>query len=76
MFPFNLLATKPNKSKNDSFFKSKSYKYTPQGPKEIREMIKTMTKCGNCHFVVFDNYWANEIEKKSIKLCPTCGYKL
>ena len=49
--------------------------YTPPSPGEIRESIKNLSRCPKCHFLIFDNYWANEIEMSNLRPCPTCGYK-
>ncbi|MBI3591438.1 MAG: hypothetical protein HY094_08710 [Candidatus Melainabacteria bacterium] len=51
-------------------------RYEPPSPGEIRQMVKKLSRCGNCHFLIFDNYWLDDVEKNNIKLCPTCGYKL
>jgi len=69
MFPFNLL-TPTKKSPH------RPSKHKLQTPTEIREMVNKMTRCGNCHFIVFENYWGIEINQRKISLCPTCGYKL
>ncbi len=77
MFPFNLLSLIPKKIKSQKPFSNQKYAgYLPEGPREIRDMVSKLDRCGNCHFVVFDNYWSHEVKKSEIKLCPTCGYKL
>ena len=45
-------------------------------PGEIRKTINNLSRCSNCHFLIFDNYWDNKVEKNNIKLCPTCGHKI
>lgn len=50
--------------------------YEPQLPNEIRQKIQNMKRCSNCQFVIFDNYWTDEVENVSLKVCPTCGVKL
>jgi len=69
MFAFNLLNYEPL-----TFEKYKNY--IPQAPREIRKMIQTLSKCPNCNFLIFDNYWSDDIEKNEKKVCPTCGNKL
>jgi len=50
--------------------------YNVPSPKDIRKQIERMSHCPNCHFLVFENYWTDEVEEKNLRLCPTCGYKL
>ena len=79
MFPFNLLTPTKESNKSNHFeplFFTRPSSHKLQTPKEIRDMVNKMTRCGNCHFVVFENYWGNEINQRKISLCPTCGYKL
>lgn len=65
------------KSKNFEPLSIEKYKhYTPQAPREIRKMIKMLTRCPNCHFLIFDNYWSEDVQKNENKVCPTCGNKL
>lgn len=45
-------------------------------PNEIRKEISNMQICPRCQFIVFDNYFSDEIENISLKICPTCGYKI
>ena len=45
-------------------------------PGEIRRQIEKLSRCPHCHFLIFDNYWSDEIENPNLKVCPTCGYKL
>lgn len=79
MFTFNnLLSTLgvlnyKNNTKNSKLI-SDNY-YTPPSPGEIRESIKNLSRCPKCHFLIFDNYWADEIEASNLRPCPTCGYK-
>jgi predicted RNA-binding Zn-ribbon protein involved in translation (DUF1610 family) len=79
MFSFNLLNfyQKPAKSKHFEPLTYEKYKtYIPQAPREIRKMIKSLSKCPNCNFLIFDNYWSDDIEKPVTKnVCPTCGNK-
>ena len=70
-----LEALKPKKNKSN-FFEPLLGKKDMPSPGEIRKMIKNMTRCSHCQFLIFDNYWSNEAQKSNIKLCPTCGYKL
>lgn len=80
MFPFNLLleaVAKKNKSKHFEPLADYNFEnYRPPSPGEIKKMLKTMTRCSNCHFLVFDNYFSGEVEKISSKVCPTCGHGL
>ena len=68
-------AIKPKNGKSNFFEPVLSKKDMPS-PGEIRKMIKNMTRCSHCQFLIFDNYWSNETPKSNVKLCPTCGYKL
>lgn len=58
------------------FYNSKTRNYEPPTPEEIRKSIAKLSECPKCHFIVFNNYWGNEIEKASARLCPTCGNKI
>ena len=69
---------KQNKSKSN-FFEPLLTKYENNrfpSPGEIRQSVKNMSHCFHCHFLIFDNYWTNEVHKSNVKLCPTCGSKL
>ena len=68
----DLIQKKEKKNNSKAFF---NYKYQPATPKEIKESIKNLSTCSNCHFLIFDNYWTKEINSLSQKLCPTCGCK-
>ena len=77
MFLFKALVEtlKPKKSK--SFFEPLlSISNHLQLPSEIKQSIKNMSRCSHCHFLIFDNYWSNEVERSNIKVCPTCGSQL
>jgi len=78
MFPFNLLLSKANRmsSKNFEPLDMKNKDYRMPSPKEIKDITKRLTRCSKCHFLIFDNYWTDDIENVSIKLCPTCGMKI
>ena len=65
---------KKNKKLRGIFFPWYSYKLPT--PNEIRDQVEKMTSCPKCQFLIFENYWTDEIENRSNKLCPTCGYKL
>ncbi|MBI2995219.1 MAG: hypothetical protein HYY52_00710 [Candidatus Melainabacteria bacterium] len=56
--------------------KTKEKTYEPPHPNEIRKILKKMTHCPHCHFLIFDNYWSKDIENPNVKLCPTCGCKI
>lgn len=79
MFAFNLLNVlggllPRTKDKNFEPVELERYKsYIPHAPCEIRKMIQKMSRCPNCHFLVFDGYWTNDIEETKAKVCPTCG---
>ena len=45
-------------------------------PNEIRSEVQNLRACPKCQFLIFDNYWTDEIENKQNKVCPTCGEKL
>ncbi len=69
---------KPKKNKS-TLFEPVLTKYennTFPSPGKIRQSIKNLSRCSHCHFLIFDNYWSNEVEKSNIKLCPTCGNKV
>ncbi len=81
MFTFNLLSmletlrpksAQPNHVQDllDVGYES----YTPPPPGEIRKSIEKLSRCSNCHFIIFDNYWLDEIENVTLRVCPTCGY--
>lgn len=72
MFAFNLLNVLTNLLPNTTKIKN----YSPHSPREIRKMIQHLSRCPNCQFLIFDNYWTNDVEKKELKVCPTCGYKI
>lgn len=79
MFPFlnNVIETfTPKKNKSNAFEPILIKNARLQTPNEIRKTIKNLLRCGSCHFLVFDNYWSNEIQQSNIKLCPTCGNKM
>ncbi len=56
--------------------KPKIRKQEMPSPGEIRKMIKNMTRCSHCQFLIFDNYWSSETQKSNMKPCPTCGHSL
>ena len=69
---------KPKKSKSN-FFEPLLTRYENDNfpsPGEIRQSIKNMSRCFHCHFLIFDNYWSNEVQKSNVKVCPTCGQKM
>ena len=68
----NLLNRKQAKQKH--FEPLVDTRYEPPSPGEIRQMINKLSRCSNCHFLIFDNYWSPDIEKSNIKACPTCGH--
>lgn len=51
-------------------------KYKLPTANEIRAQAEKLSSCPKCHFLIFDNYWTDEIENRSTRLCPTCGTKL
>ena len=74
MSPFNLITLFQKTSKKfDPIFNSS---YEPPSPGKIRHAIEKLSRCPNCCFLIFDNYWTNEIEHTQTKVCPTCGNKL
>ena len=80
MFTFNLLSMletirpKSAKQKHLQDLHDVGYEsYTPASPGEIRKSIERLSRCSNCHFIIFDNYWLDEVGNASIKVCPTCG---
>lgn len=79
MFPFNLLLQKTKSKKSKYFeplFTTKSKNHKLPTPKEIRMMTNNLSRCSKCHFLIFDNYFSDEIENVSERLCTTCGHKL
>ena len=73
-----LEALQPKNNKSD-FFKPLLTKYENDSfpsPGEIRKSVKNMSRCFQCHFLIFDNYWSSEVQKSNVKLCPTCGQKM
>ena len=80
MFPFNLpnlfglLNKKTNKSKG--FEPLYDTRYEPPSPGEIRQVIKKLSRCSNCYFLIFDNYWSDELSHPETKICPTCGHNI
>ena len=78
MFPFNLLldaVSKKSKVKHFEPLESNVENYRPPSPGEIKQMLRNMSRCSHCHFLIFDNYFSGEVEKINSKLCPTCGWK-
>lgn len=71
MFPSIL-----KKRKKEKRFFLSEHQYQVQPVSEIREQISKLSSCPKCHFLIFDNYWTDDIENKTGKLCPTCGFKL
>ena len=63
------------KEKFDFFLRFGFSHYEPPRPAEIKKTIKNLSKCSNCQFLIFDNYWGSELEIKSNIICPTCGHK-
>ncbi len=51
-------------------------RYEPPSPGQIRKLVEKLDRCSNCYFLVFDNYWSNEVGIKTIKVCPTCGHRM
>lgn len=51
----------------------KQRQYEPATPGEIKKIIQNLNRCPNCHFIIFDNYWSDEIGRDNLKICPTCG---
>ncbi len=73
----SLLETlKPKKNKSKMFEPLLSISEHLSSPGEIKKSIKNLSRCSHCHFLIFDNYWSNEVEKSNVKLCPTCGNKI
>ena len=70
---FSLLT---KKQKFKSFFTRDILSYEPPPPGEIKALIKDLSKCPHCHFLIFDNYWSAEIKKNTPQICPTCGNKI
>ena len=76
MFNFNLLFTLQllkRKKQKQMALKDLAFS-THSGP--IRAEIEHMTRCNNCHFLIFENYWDNNIEQVDRSVCPTCGSRL
>ena len=74
----SLLETLKPKSKSN-FFEPVLNRYENNNfpsPDQIRQSVKNMMRCTHCHFLIFDNYWSNEVQKSNIKVCSTCGNKL
>lgn len=63
-------------SKNFEPLETKNENYQMPSPKEIKDITKRLTRCSKCHFLIFDTYWTDEVESKSIKVCPTCGERV
>lgn len=83
MFTFNLtniFETFNPKKLRPKFFKSTfedDYKSSKlPSPGEIKQLINKLSRCSNCQFLIFDNYWTDDVKQPNIRLCPTCGYKL
>ena len=72
MFPFYLLLEKYRQKKPIS----KNCEPLFESELEVRETLKKLHHCPNCQFLIFDNYWTDELEKREIKVCPTCGWKI
>ena len=77
MFPFKLMTKLPeflgmSKKTNKKYFEPNK-NYEPPSPGEIRKCIEKSSRCPKCHFIVFDNYWASDIDKVNLKICSTCG---
>lgn len=51
-------------------------KFDVPSPSQIKKEISNMQICPRCQFIIFDNYWTNEIENITLKVCSTCGYKI
>ncbi len=72
MFPFNLINIFPKANKNpDPVFNTN---YEPPSPGEIRQVVENLSRCPHCCFLIFDNYWSNEIDHLKSNVCPTCGH--
>ena len=78
MFLFKSLieTLKPKKNKSNFFEPLLSKHYNLPSPGEIKKSLKNMMRCTHCHFLIFDNYWSNEVQKSNMKVCSTCGNKL
>ncbi len=80
MFTFNLVnlleVIVPKKAKQRHFEPLFDTRYEPPSPGEIRKSLEKLSHCSHCHFLIFDNYWSNEIDNKNTRLCPTCGNKI
>ena len=66
----------PKKGPNKSFEPLFNTKYEPPSPGAIRQSVEKLSRCSNCCFLIFDNYWSNEIEMIDVRVCPTCGHKI
>ena len=66
----------PNKGPSKNFEPIFDTRYAPPSPGDIRQMVEKLSRCSNCHFLIFDNYFSSEVENKSTKLCPTCGHRI
>ncbi|OGI19848.1 MAG: hypothetical protein A3B68_08550 [Candidatus Melainabacteria bacterium RIFCSPHIGHO2_02_FULL_34_12] len=51
-------------------------RYEPPSPGEIRKIVNNLSRCSNCHFLIFENYWSEELNRPAEKLCSTCGHGL
>ena len=79
MFPFNLLLREAKNKKTKHFeplFKTRAYRLPLPPAVEIRKMAEKLSRCARCHFLIFDNYFSDEIENTSVKVCPTCGERV
>lgn len=81
MFTFNLtnLITKKNKKDFEPLIDTSNEKfpnYRIPSACQIRKTLHNLSRCPNCHFLIFDNYWSNDIENPKSKVCTTCGYKI
>ncbi len=76
MFTFNLQNLLFGKSSLKEFEPLTNTDYIIPTPGEIRKTIKKLSRCSNCHFLIFDDYWTDEVEKSNVKMCPTCGHKI
>ena len=71
MLPFNLILSEMIKNA-----KSKSFEPLEENPGNVKQITKKLDRCPKCMFLIFDNYWMDEIENRKMKVCTTCGWKI
>ena len=77
MFTFNLLNLMQKSTRLNELesILNTNESNTPT-PYEIKKSLQELNRCCKCHFIIFDDYWTDEIDRSYQKLCPTCGSNL